>query len=603
MATRVRQSTVASTPRQARGAPTPTPRQSTVGPAQRQSGTQLPPYEPPTFSLNPAAQRALAQLAQAHNLRNLDSSLSEAQDYLSVAAAEINDRLLEKEKATKKRKAQAEQLGSEDVGNTGDLEQSVNELRDKVERMTQRMDESMRKMIDGQHSVQSIKESVAATANDARANASTQASTQNVPTQRRRRRETEGGEDDDDNDDDDDEYQDFTPTDPRGGTQAQPTPIHTFQSKIEDAKTRYQSHSLTARYADNNHYRDFRRVVHDAKHPDGDVPLAHHTEWFEEAQAPANGVTTRANANGEDEDSDDDLEVSKAKISTKCPLTLTEFKEPLTSKKCPHSFEAEAIMSMIRGSAHREGGGGRHGEQVVQCPVSGCSQMLRKNDLQSDAVLIRQIKRLQRSKQLDAEDADEDEEGGAGGGDGPTVIEDGDDDAADVDDIVEGRAVLATQMKSLHPAAPIRVPRRGRRISINRSFLFIHNFNSKPSFPTRLISTSSTISRRSRNHPRPLPPINFASSIAPPRQPSRRTLDRSPHIPLPPLRNHEENNTRYAEDSNDHDYDDDGYHAALAEIEGAGVGAGGATFCVDCVAGDAGGGGGVAGFDAGCLDH
>ena len=370
-------------------------------------------------------------------MRNLDTSLSEAQDYLSVAAAEINDRLLEKEKATKKRKAQAEQLGSEDVGNTEELEHSVNELRDKVERMTQRMDESMRKMIDGQHSMQSIKESVAATANDARANASTQASTQNVPTQRRRRRETEGGEDEDD----DEEYQDFTPTDPRGGTQAQPTPFQAFQSKIEDAKTRYQSHSLTARYADNNHYRDFRRVVHDAKHPDGDVPLAHHTEWFEEAQAPAPGVTSRANAIGEDDDSEDDLEVSKAKISTKCPLTLTEFKKPLTSKKCPHSFEAEAIMGMIRASAHRQGG------QVVQCPVSGCSQMLTKNDLQTDAVLIRQIKRLQRSKQLDAEDADDDEEGGAGGGGGPTVIEDGDDDAADVDDIVEGRAAPATQMK------------------------------------------------------------------------------------------------------------------------------------------------------------
>ena len=54
-----------------------------------------------------------------------------------------------------------------------------------------------------------------------------------------------------------------------------------FKSKIEDAKTRYQSHSLTARYADNNDYRDFRRVVHDAKHPEGDVQLPHHGEWVQ----------------------------------------------------------------------------------------------------------------------------------------------------------------------------------------------------------------------------------------------------------------------------------------------------------------------------------
>ena len=47
--------------------------------------------------------------------------------------------------------------------------------------MTQRMDDGMRKMIDGQHSLQSMKDSLAATATDARAHASTQASTQRDP--------------------------------------------------------------------------------------------------------------------------------------------------------------------------------------------------------------------------------------------------------------------------------------------------------------------------------------------------------------------------------------------------------------------------------------
>ena len=172
------------------------------------------------------------------------------------------------------------------------------------------------------------------------------------------------------------------------------------------SKTRYQSHSLTDRYTSNQSYVAFRRVVHDARHPEGDVQLAHQSEWFNEGQAPAPGVTTRAR--NEDEDSDDDIAVSKATISTRCPLTLAEFVKPLTSKKCPHSFEGEAIMSLLNGSRLREHGG--VGEKTVQCPVTGCSQILKKTDLHTDAVLIRQIKRIQRSKELENEAGSGDDE-------------------------------------------------------------------------------------------------------------------------------------------------------------------------------------------------
>ena len=409
-------------------------RQSTAGPSgtQRRAENEVPPYQPPSFPLNPAAQRALAQLTQTHNLKKLDESLGEAQGALSNAAGDINERLTEKENYVKRQKGRNLEQGTQDAEIEDDIEQSRDELRDKVERMTQRMDETMRKIIDGQHSVQSIKDSVAAMATEARANASTQASTQQLPSQRRRR--PPGAEDGDDADED---YEDFEPTNPAAGTQNQPTPIETFRSKIEDAKTRYQSYSLTTRYADNNDYRDFRRVVHDAKYPNGEVALPHHSEWFEEGQAPAPGVTTRSRNNGDDEDDDDDdIAISRATISTKCPLTLQEFKTPLTSHKCPHSFEAEAILSMIKSSRQR----------AVQCPVPGCSQILSNADLHTDAVLIRQIKRLQRAKELEQEEAEEDDRdvNGRGTQDGATMIDDEDEDGADVDDIVEGRS---TQVK------------------------------------------------------------------------------------------------------------------------------------------------------------
>ena len=423
-------------------------RQSTVQPSQRPSTNQLPTYETPAFPLNPTAQRQLAQLTHAHNLKKLDEGFKEAQSALSNAAAEINDRLYAKQQAIAKRRGNERQNseGAEDAEDDG-LDEGLNELRDKVERMTQRMDESMRKMIDGQHNVEFIQRSVASSAENARANASTQASTQNVRSQRRRRVRSEDGEDEDDEESEED-YQDFQPTDPAGGTTGQPAPIETFRSRMDTEKTRYQNFSLTARYADNNDYRDFRRVVHDAKHPDNTVPLPHHSEWFDEGEAPAPGMTTRGRQNADEED-DDDIAVSRASISTKCPLTLQEFKTPLTSNKCPHSFESEAILSMINGSMNRENNR-PNGERVVQCPVSGCSQALTRNDLHTDAVLIRQIQRIQRARELEAED-EEEEDGNARNGSTQrrsTIIDDDDADGADVDDIVEGRVVPQTQAKS-----------------------------------------------------------------------------------------------------------------------------------------------------------
>jgi len=65
--------------------------------------------------------------------------------------------------------------------------------------------------------------------------------------------------------------------------------------------------------------------------------------------------------------------VASERISIKCPLTLLPMKDPVTSQKCPHSFEKEAILSMINASEVRVGGTGRAGTQggqkAMQCPV------------------------------------------------------------------------------------------------------------------------------------------------------------------------------------------------------------------------------------------
>ena len=72
-------------------------------------------------------------------------------------------------------------------------------------------------------------------------------------------------------------------------------------------------------------------------------------------------------------DDDEDLIVASERISTKCPLTLLTMKDPVTSQKCPHSFEKEAILSMINASDVLVGGNGRRGaplgQKAMQCPV------------------------------------------------------------------------------------------------------------------------------------------------------------------------------------------------------------------------------------------
>lgn len=392
-------------------------------------------YERPQFTLNPDAQRALADLVRKHNLNKLDKSLQDAQDAVTVSAGEINDRLKDKENASVKLRARLQHQQQQEGGGGDDadveaFEADLAQMKVKVEAMTKRMEEGMRKMIDGQHAIMAMKEKVAGAAESAREGASTQASTLNTRSQGRRRREGDGEEEDEGTE----EYQDFTPTDPAGGTQAVPSICETWTQQVDDAKTKYQNFTMQQRYAQNNNYRNFKGIVHGARYPDGEVELPHESAWFDEARAvPEPGVT---GAGADDDEEDDDIQIQRAKTSTKCPLTLQEFKQPLTSTKCKHSFEASAILEMIKNSHETVGGHpgprGRMtgGEKAVRCPVGSCDNMLTKNDLHKDKVIIHHIMRLQRAKRLEEEEAEDDVEGEENNG-RPQLI---DSDAPDPDD-------------------------------------------------------------------------------------------------------------------------------------------------------------------------
>jgi hypothetical protein len=354
------------------------------------------------FPPDTAAQRSLGQLERGRKFAQLNEKLKDAQKLLAEAAVEVNDRLTMREAALEKHKHR-QASGNDDDSTSVIATLEAAPIIHNTEKMTERMDATIRRIIDAQQNIEAIGVALRhTTADAARENSSTQSGTQaSRVTRRTANSNGDGSSGDVDAMDVDSSFPDFTPTDPAGATQAVASPLKIFRERIESDRIRYQRQSLTERYANNNDYRDFRRTVHDARHPDDDVPMPHQSEWFVEAVAPPPGVTAGKSAGGTHDDGDDDIAISRATISTKCPLTLVEFVKPLTSTKCPHSFESEAVLGMIRQAPNR----------TIQCPVTGCRESLREKDLQTDAVLIRKIERLQRAKQMEQDDDDDDADG------------------------------------------------------------------------------------------------------------------------------------------------------------------------------------------------
>ena len=196
---------------------------------------------------------------------------------------------------------------------------------------------------------------------------------------------------------------------------------------------------MAHRYTTNNAYGAFKRLVHDAKtsYMDEAPPLANPSTWFASDQGGSAGTsqsqtattaTFRSNTSNPsfmqkaaDHDSESDIEVAGEKISLKCPLTLLPMQEPLTSTKCPHSFEGEAILDMIKSSntvinvdanstQTQTQWKGARGIKGIKCPV--CSVMLTEADLHRDEVLVRKIRREQEKEKRRQGDDDWDEEDG-----------------------------------------------------------------------------------------------------------------------------------------------------------------------------------------------
>ncbi|KAI9800949.1 MAG: hypothetical protein M1833_003086 [Piccolia ochrophora] len=379
--------------------------------ARRRETLPLPQYQPILNPLAPTAQNILDSLVRTHSSQKLKQHLAAACLSVTEAAGDINDRLTMKEARalTERLRRRRDPQSSPD----DESERALEELRGKVNELTEEMEASTRSIIDVQAKLASSERVLKGVQQAAGSGA---LGPIDPPASQQRRRNLRAGVDDEDLDEEmSDDFLE-TPEGERDPTSENATgPVAFLRKGLQSQSEIYQAQSMRLRYATHNDYIGFKRIVHDALHPSDDAPPVPHADtWFPASSQtpfdPGNSgsldQSQRPRTGADEIDSDDDIAIAREKTSLKCPITLLPFENPVTSKKCPHSFEQEAILSMISQSQTRVGGNGRgEGEPSVQCPV--CEKMLTKDDVYLDQVLIRRIKRIQQVQ----DDSDNEESG------------------------------------------------------------------------------------------------------------------------------------------------------------------------------------------------
>lgn len=322
------------------------------------ASTALPPYEKPSHPLTPRAQRELNAVLHSNRLQKLKERHRGAQDFIKVSAAKINDQLRERDERVSKQNARRQKQNLEPNDESRDIDRKLAQLKQQVDGMTIALEKGMRGAIDGEISVDTSLDSLRWLGEIA--GPQTAQEYQSQLSQRQTQAPSSRAE--------------------HEGSSPGPTPLGSegitltgiselYQNRLRGKRDVYLALPLAARYTGNNDYVSFKRLVHDARYGDDGPALPPPRSWFTDRGSPAPGFTLTQHRN----DSDDDVAIERETISTRCPITLQNFKDPVTSTKCPHSFEKGAILQMIQQSSARIGSRGT--EKAVQCPVAGCDQV------------------------------------------------------------------------------------------------------------------------------------------------------------------------------------------------------------------------------------
>lgn len=261
-----------------------------------------------------------------------------------------------------------------------------------------------------------------------------------------------------DGEDEEDEEEDKAPTQqpprPREPPTLDPseTPHIQLSAALVDQDRRWDSLSLTDRYARDNYYKGWKDSLWDAQNPgENQPPMPHETLWFAVEEGRSTTAPFRSTQRGNraapandtsftepgEENDDSDIEISAETTSIKCPLTLLPFQTPMTSKNCNHSFEKAAILEILAEC--------RTQPKKINCPATGCNVEINgEDDLYENQLLKRRVARfLAREAQKNAPATSDIEE---------------DDDDDDDEDVIRG-----TQRKPVGVGSSPAAPSTGRR--------------------------------------------------------------------------------------------------------------------------------------------
>ena len=218
----------------ARSRPSAAPERQSRGPL------TLPAYERPQHPLNATAKRALETLPRNHRLDGLKNRQRLANNHLTHAAADINDRLQTKTAEYEKiKKRRLEKQGSQE--DNEEMNRTIYEMRQETDNMTDKLEESVRKIIDASAEVEGMErvlKELHANAIHPRGNgSSTQSTAATSQFNQGHRRRTVGS------DDDGSDYED-EPTEGVGDSECT---MEALKQKIAEQREAYQAMSMAHR--------------------------------------------------------------------------------------------------------------------------------------------------------------------------------------------------------------------------------------------------------------------------------------------------------------------------------------------------------------------
>ncbi|EXJ82719.1 hypothetical protein A1O3_06533 [Capronia epimyces CBS 606.96] len=393
--------------------------------------------------------------------KKLHDFLVTAVDQLTEVTGKLNDRAYERrvrhERERARRRQQQQQQQQQEDG--GDVDTSTNDdeaevaheqFQQKVETLTAKMDLSIRAIIDDQVWLEGLPAALRHVVTAARNAASETQQMQTQPTPSPTPVQSTGRSPDDGHNDDA-SGRERKPATQRQPTAVQPseTPHELLAAALQEQSREWASKTLTERYAHNNDYKGFYRVLYDAKHPgEAAPPMPNERLWFA-AEEGRELISTQQrsrhdsgrdeegdeeNDNDDDDDDDDDeIEIASERVRIKCPITLLPYVDPVTSLRCNHSYEKSAIQSMLETAQdhapftpeqlaeldrldRRDRPRRERQMRVPQVKCPECNLPLTAADLKPNPALRRRVQRLLESARRNQErdiatsDVDQDDE-------------------------------------------------------------------------------------------------------------------------------------------------------------------------------------------------